>query len=339
MSVLRRSCKKEEAIVCSHCRHDLAFFKPVEDRIRALEVGLSTIADELRDVSSRLTSARPIEIPVHETGFVGVIDKPSRVRCAVVVLLQILLTAGVVSFYAALQVSIRPSFQPSFVSDQSGTAEFADKIDAEKKLFERQYEEYAHRQRLITRIFLPVLFLIPIAVGLWMGIRWRGSHFKLYLLLGLASGLLEILIAGILLFATADLDLADLADGSFLIAVLINIARCAFGFVSGGLVGDRIEKRLYPERYKKGLIEQRAESTFDTRNGAHAQPSIPSTSLEIWVKNFGAALTAFGPILALIGTLAVAYIGYKGSTKAAEMNAKAAQIKASTPEASKEPSK
>lgn len=315
---------KDEAIICLHCKRDLMFFKPVEQRIHTLEEKVAAITSEMSEITAFLSNIQSVEAKPGEAAFDGVVDKPSYLSLGLIVLLHVLLTGGFIAIFSALQISIRPPFEnyPIPLSAEEESDEIKRLEDIRQIAFQRQYQVYIQRQRIITILLLPALFIIPIAIGLWIGIRWRGRHLKRYLILGLVSGGLEAILFIIFLFLA---DGISFDDSPYLLAILgINVARCTFGFMGGGLVGDWLEKRRFPKRYKKGFAEQFARNYVERRTGVPAENVLPGSALDTRVKSLASAITAMAPILALIGTIAASYFGYKATTRAAEEQAKAA---------------
>lgn len=316
---------KDEAIICLHCKRDLMFFKPVEQRIYTLEGKVTAITAGMSEITAFLSNIQDVDAKPGEAAVDGAVDKPSYLSFALIVLLHVLLTGGFIAIFSALQVSIRPPFEiyATHLSAEEESDEIKRLQAFDRQIaFQRQYQVYVQRQRIITILLLPALFIIPIAIGLWIGIKWRGRHLKRYLILGLVSGGLEAILFIIFLFLADEI---SFDDSPYLLAIVgINVARCTFGFTGGGLVGDWLEKRRFPKRYKKGFAEQFASNYFERRTGVPAENVLPGSALDTRVKSLASAITAMAPILALIGTIAASYFGYKATTRAAEEQAKAA---------------
>jgi hypothetical protein len=150
---------------------------------------------------------------------------------------------------------------PANVSEDKREAE------AERLYYENQDNEANQanqRISLLLKIFLAALFALPIALGLWTGVRWQGTNLNCYLLLGLLCGAVRGVIAAIILtiyliwLRTA----MEHYPGKFTLPlmfgalfVLIDLFRCVFGFATGGLLGDWIERRRYPRPHARGFSD------------------------------------------------------------------------------------
>lgn len=321
---------KDEAVVCIHCRRDLTFFKPVELRMRALEDKVSTLTADLTVLSDLLSNMAAPEKPSGEAPFLGVVDKPGNLRLASVILLHVVLTGVLMAIFAAIQVAIRPSFETYSTRPAVSNASESSKLPTEEELrlreeaFQeeiRQIEVFDKRLRLIYIIFLPAFFVIPICIGLWIGIRWRGSHFKRYLGLGLSSGALEALLFIVFVGLVDGFSFISEDIPYLFILFGVNIARCTFGFITGGLIGDWIERKRFPKRYELGYAQQLAGKYFERKTGVLAANVLPGSNLETRIKSLASTITAMAPILALIGTIAASYFGYKTAIEKARIEA------------------
>jgi hypothetical protein len=300
---------KEEALVCPHCQRDLAFFRPMEKRLRVLEKRLDAVAATLAEIHGQL-QAQPIISPADAR--VGEpIRKLSTSRKALTVLVEVLLTAAFVGILLALNVAIKPpptrasqntsAALKSFSADQSAAIQV---LAADES---QQDDTYQHRWKIIISIFLPTLFIIPIGIGLGMGLRWPGRNLKWYIVLGAVSGTIEVLgfIAVMLVIFGYDRTVPPV------IAVFlgINIARCVFGFVAGGLIGDSIEKRRLKVRSQPGLP---GLAGLDPLHGADliSGSNPPRSSLKILTDSIPMA-----SVLSLVGVIVTSYFGYRAATQ------------------------
>src|SRR5712692_8728437 len=155
--------------------------------------------------------------------------------------------------------------------------------------YEKDFAAYLERKQRITKIFLPTFFVIPMALGLWIGISWYGRNLKRYLIIGLIAGAVDGAGLTMLVLFTDGLGKEDL----LLLLLLggIDFARCIFGFAAGGLLGDWIERRKYPERYGKGFAESLALML----------PSEGAGRFEKLAKGFGNFISQTAPVFTLMG--------------------------------------
>ena len=154
-----------------------------------------------------------------------------------------------------------------------------------------------------------VLFALPIAYGLFIGLSWRGRNLKRYLIVSLLAAVPECLILLAIAIAAQKSPEYKLA-GDFLTQVLvlelIVVARCVFGFVTGGLVGDWIERRRYPERYEKSFVETFA-IRFSTPSGQQVG------RFERVTKTVAGLTTSMAPLIPLLGVIVTSVFGYYAS--------------------------
>jgi hypothetical protein len=314
---------KDEALVCAHCGRDLTFFKPVEQRIRSLEESVSAIGTALSEVALGLSRLEEGERRRDPDKPVGVLKRPSRLRLALIILLHTLLTGGLFTIHSALQDAMPPpemdytEFQAAAESPAPAEA-----LQSKLKDFEERYNGYVNRQNKISILILPAVVAIPVVIGMWIGIRWRGGHFMVYLTLGLCSGTIEALLFSTFAIATGNIELEQ--SHYLLMFLWLNIGRCAFGFIAGGLLGDWIERNRLSKPDEKGYATGRPGRYYPRRVGGSVDGPPVGAALEARVKGFASVLTAMGPIIALIGTLGTAYLAYRGTTEVAERQEKTA---------------
>lgn len=308
---------KDEALVCVHCRRDLTFFKPVEQRIRGLEENVSAITGLLSEMAVGLSRMEEGERQHDPDKPAGVVKSPSRLRLALVILLHLLLTGGLLTIYSPLQAAkLPPEIDYSESQPTADSPATAETLQAKFKEYEEKYDEYVDYQNKIIILILPALVAIPVVIGMWIGIRWRGGHFVEYLILGLGSGIIEVLLFSIYAIVTESIDLEQ--HHYLLMALWLNIGRCAFGFIAGGLFGDWIERKRLPKPREKGYATAWGSGYYRQREGGSANGAPVGLALESRVKSFASVLTAMGPVIALVGTLGTAYLTYKGTTEVAE---------------------
>jgi hypothetical protein len=302
---------KEEAVVCPHCQRDLAFFRPMESRLRVLEKRLEVVTATLLEIRGQVRAQAALTPSAAHVP--DPIRRLSASRKVSTVVIEVLLTATVVGLLVALNVAITPQHR---YSDSSVTSSLANDPRAPILVFQAEENSYEHRWKIIIAIFLPTLFLIPIAIGLGMGLRWPGRNLKWYIVLGAVAGTIEVLgfIAVMLVIYGYDQTVLPVT-GAFL---GINIARCVFGFVAGGLIGDAIEKRRLRVRSQArlsglaGLDPLHEADLISTGNS-------PRSSLKILTDSIPMA-----SVLSLVGVIVTSYFGYKAATsKARDTTSKA----------------
>lgn len=222
---------KEEAIVCAHCRRDLTFFKPLDKRLEAIESQLAALTEVISKIAAHL-DGKPAEGNENsEAAPVAKLKKPTWWRLLLVVLLQYLLTFVLLVFVFGFLYLV-------FLDWRS----WADGPPPDLSAW----------VLAVTFLVAAPFFVSPILVGLWMGLRWRATNFKRYLLAGLLCGAVDG--AAIILTLSHE----DHSPGMFSYAalfILMDLFRYFFGFATGGLLGDWIEKRRYPQLYGKGFTD------------------------------------------------------------------------------------
>lgn len=291
---------KDEAIVCPHCVHDLAFFRPMEQRLRALEERVSQVTASVQEISAFLENSQTGERKDGPPILPGQIEKPTFLRLALTVLVEILLTGGFVVVLAALQVTNQPP-RIEYLSGRTGSDPSVEVARA--VLEDREFEDYARRQRMTRIIFLPAFFVIPMVIGLWIGLRWRGRNMKRYLMLGVSSGTIEMVIIATFYQVIAGFALRDLL--SVLAVLVINVARCAFGFAAGGLLGDWIERRRH--------AKLQSQKVFGSHLRPAADDSIASGASRGKLRGL-ADVIPIQAVLTLLGIIITSYFGYKAAT-------------------------
>jgi|SRR5215204_5480178 len=234
---------KGEAIFCRYCKHDLTFFKlisPLQDRLSSLEDQVTEVGADLEDTKAslndlRLGSQAPIVTSEHTSdkgrGFLPVAknDLPLKTRILIVVLVGLIFSG-----YGL------PVLSNAFVP------------------------------------YLVVIFLLglaaPVVGGVWVGATWRGKHLRSYALLGFMAGLVAAVVVISFPAALALLDVTlDVVVGRapspwlFVVqAPLIvgfTVPPTTLLFITGGLLGDRIERRK----------AKPAKSQRDAETQEHAQ--------------------------------------------------------------------
>lgn len=179
---------KDEAIVCAHCRRDLTFFQPLDKRLQAIDSELAAHLD-----------SKPAEVNENSEAAPAVkLKKPTWWRLLSLVLLQflffqflliIVLGASFVGFEfdmptgttANREALLKEAQRPELRSESIETTDAATKemSDAERRdemaaVMAKYNAEKNRRSTVQLTILLAALFVLPIALGLWIGLRWQG---------------------------------------------------------------------------------------------------------------------------------------------------------------------
>jgi hypothetical protein len=130
--------------------------------------------------------------------------------------------------------------------------------------------------------------ILPLPFGLWLGIRWRGRHPKMYALLGLSVGVIEMAAALITLSIRGLLVLRE----DVISLILMYVIGATILFFAGGLFGDLIKDVLFPgEKEEPPKLAQRIAKNI---SGPNKEPN----------KTLILLIQALGPsVLALLGTM------------------------------------
>jgi hypothetical protein len=317
---------QDEAIVCPHCRRDLAFFSPVDNRLKAIETELNALTETVTKMATYLDHQQAGEDPGRPDG-----DKKSKKPTfwgkLFVAFLQLvlLIVLGVAILGLALDLSPTPGSSAVAKTNPAGgvAANGPSRISPEQEqIFERDLG------RLLI-LLLGLISMLPIALGFWMGLRWRGRNLKHYLSLGLFCGLLDGAILSTL-FILAMLDHHSPGDvTSFLLIIIIDLFRCVFGFATGGLLGDWVERRKHPQFYGKGFTEALETIRLERARG-----------FDRITMGFGKLATSIAPLVPLLGVIITSIIGFYTAQSAAKRAAlDRAEKTVSTPASSPSPSR
>ena len=133
--------------------------------------------------------------------------------------------------------------------------------------------------------FVWLSLILPLPFGLWLGIRWRGRHPKMYALLGLSVGVIEMAAALIILSIKNQLELP-------VSLILLYVIGATILFVAGGLFGDLIKDIVFPgEEEEPPKLARRIAKDI---SGSNKEPN----------KNLILLIQALGPsVLAFLGTI------------------------------------
>ena len=328
----------DQALVCSHCQRDLLFFRPFDDRLQSFDTRIVEITDKLSTMTALLEDLATSKVGKEVIGPPVDESKPlelTRWRLVGIVSLAVVLSSVMLLVFALLenrlveapyQKAVEKYYEavkqredePSPLANNSSTpatketaqAQELDRLREEQRQlqFNNAEEQFSHQQKLGYFLLIPALIGVPLAFGLWLGLRLSGIHLKYYFLLGLSSGLVEGLIWSALLLFTAGGQL-----GAVVLAVLgINMLRTTIGFVIGGLLGDWIERKRRPVAARRaGVAEQLAAKLIQPRREESIDSPEKRVTYDARLDRMKSTITALAPVFGLIGILAPAYLGYK----------------------------
>jgi hypothetical protein len=145
--------------------------------------------------------------------------------------------------------------------------------------------------------FVWVSLILPLPVGVWLGIRWRGRHPKMYALLGLSVGVIEMAAALITLSIKTD-DWTYQEDVVSLI--IMYVIGATILFVAGGLFGDLIKDIRFPGEEKEP--PKLARRIAKDISGSNKEPN---KTLILLIQALGPSVLAFlGTIVTVLAALA-----------------------------------
>jgi hypothetical protein len=294
---------KDEAIVCPKCRRDLNFFKPFEQRLRAFDAELSTLNECVTRIAGCLDRLQIGEGKADDSPTVPRVKKPTILRMLGVVLIQFLLviTIGVIFF------GIDADIQPKYLTVESYPGlteqEKPNVVQAFNEANQIQMETYQHRDAILSKVMLGAIFAVPIALGLWVGLKWRGRNLKRYLVVGFLCGAIDgALILGLVIYIAVTFEHYPGQILWALLLVLVDMFRCLFGFATGGLLGDWFERRKYPQLYSRGF----SDFLKDKRSGLQERLGLFGRM----TRGLGSLTTSVAPLVPLVGVLVTSVFGF-----------------------------
>lgn len=334
----------DQALVCGHCQRDLLFFRPFDDRLKAFDTQLVEITDQLSAMTAVLEDLATGKLVKEDTSPAVVASTPvklTRWRLAGTVLLAVVLSTASLLVFAFLQYKLVSEPYENSINDlnQSVRARESEwqlrqhdlqlnqanspteattkalrqlesnRLKDEQLLQQRSQEadaQYSRQQRIMFLLLIPALLGVPLAFGLWLGIKVTGVHIKYYLLLGLSAGLVEGLIWWLILRLSGE------HLGVFALALLgVNSLRSTLGFLMGGLLGDWIERKRHPGVRRAGVAEQLAVKWVRPRIGESTHARGDRGSYDVRLERVKSTISALAPILGLIGLITPSYFTYR----------------------------
>src|SRR5215211_1452115 len=228
---------KDEAIFCRYCRHDLTFYKlisPLQDRVSSLEESLTEVSADLEETKASLgelgSGNQAATVASQPSSDIGRVSSPGakdhlslKARILIVVFVGLIFSGYMIPL-------LHPLTGFRVVSG------------------------------LLGGLLLLLSLAAPVVGGTWVGANRSGKHLRSYALLGFMAGIVSTATIGSLLLALASPQPSDLLSTSAILAVLTLAVLTVFSttllFITGGLIGDRIEKR----KSKLGQSQRDAET-------------------------------------------------------------------------------
>ena len=302
---------KDEAIVCRYCNRDLTLYKPVDTRLKAIESQLTALGDCVTKMSAFLDRTKTEEITGKgdDGGTPKKMRKPTFWRKLLLAGIQIVFALGLVFGSTALQKDLRPEFSDYWEPTLSSAEESP---ELREKRFEEAFQAYEieneRRIKPVLRIFIASLFALPIVLGLWAGLRWHGRNLRAYISGGLICALIDtVLMLIVLVVILVEEPTTRGTISRILLYVVIDVFRCVFGFVTGGLIGDWIERRKYPQFYGRGFS--------DLLTGARRESA---RGFDRLTGGFGRFATSIAPLVPLMVVLITSSVGFYTAQQAAK---------------------
>ena len=325
----------DQALVCSHCQRDLLFFRPFDDRLQSFDTRIVEITDKLSRMTALLEDLATSKVGKEVIGPPVDESKPlelTRWRLVGIVSLAVVLSSAMLLVFAFVEINLveapyeaavqnyyekvqQRKDELSQAANNSSTpakdavqAQELDRLREEQRQsqFNNAEEQFSHQRKLMYFLLIPALIGVPLAFGLWLGLRLSGIHLKYYFLLGLSSGFVEGLIWSALLLFTGQL------SAVVLVLLGINMLRTTIGFLIGGLLGDWIERKRRPVAARRaGMAEQLAAKLIQPRREESIDSPEKRVTYDARLDRMKSTITALAPVFGLIGILAPAYLGYK----------------------------
>jgi hypothetical protein len=252
---------KDEAIVCRYCKQNLLVFRSVLDKLTLFEDQLSEMASSLDRLQTNFVTLKSQNAPT------DIISSPERAA----------------KFYQY----ILAIFLPVLVSSISYLFFSVFRFDRESSPW-------------ISSLFLIIFIICPLPFGLWIGLWLRGSHLKIYSLLGFIIGIINMIITGFIF--SQWIGEFRLIDGQ---SLFINVLGGTFLYTTGGIIGDWIVKKRSSGSVEQGYAMKLA------RNIVGSKDSSPEGVSK--VKRISEIITALAPILTFLGAIIAAYLSYRAT--------------------------
>ena len=294
---------QDAAVVCRYCQHDLRFFKPLLERLEVAEGKLERLCSSVSELAAAVGKPPIAKRRTSTKCYRPTFTKVMRVATAVSLLSMLCVALYVVSVRAYVNPvrSQLSEFRMDSVDGPRGPSRRTNSIQ-DRARQEAVWQQMQTRQTRLLLLFGPLYFLIPIIVGIWIGIKWEGNHFKPYLLIGIGSGVLEVTMWTVLVVALEEFARDEMALMATYAGVIT--LKSVLGLVTGGLVGDWIARRRNLSRRRTNTAERVITAISPLRSDESSA-----------AKRLANLITAFGPLLAplftLMGTIITAYFGLR----------------------------
>jgi hypothetical protein len=152
-------------------------------------------------------------------------------------------------------------------------------------------------------IYIPISILGPLLIGMWLGLRLLGSRWGTYALVGLLAELPFTLYHGLTTTRVVWREFGAQQIGNFALFLIVSI----LATLTGGMLGDQIERRRNPTRLLSGIPEKWARQILRVVDSDTTSPQE-----DVFIRRLAATITALAPLLTLLGTLASAYFASLG---------------------------
>jgi hypothetical protein len=185
-----------------------------------------------------------------------------------------------------------------------------------EQIQQNQRKTFDRRSSLILKITVAALFVLPIPLGLWIGLRWQGKNLKRYLQMALLCvSVRGAIVALIVIFYLMAVWGEPRYPGKFTtpvmvaaLFILIDLFRCLFGFATGGLLGDWIERKRYPQLYGRGFSDLLALKRSSRRENLGRFARV--------THGLGGLTSSVAPLVPLMGVIITSVIGYYAAQRA-----------------------
>ncbi|MEO8380408.1 MAG: hypothetical protein ABI779_12150 [Acidobacteriota bacterium] len=152
---------------------------------------------------------------------------------------------------------------------------------------------------------LIVSICVPLPFGFWAGLWSSGRHARWYALFGAASGLLAYVAVQLTWRSVATHAVPWTGeDIDYLIRYVVG---SGFLFLTGGMVGDRIEGVLNPFARPSGAAEAIARRLVGSRGTSNAATDSGR------VTKLAELISALAPVLAFLGSVITAYLTFQAA--------------------------
>jgi hypothetical protein len=252
---------KDEAIVCRYCKQNLLVFRSVLDKLSLFEDQLSEMASSLDRLQANFVS------PKSQNVSRDIISSPERSA----------------KFYQYILAIVLPVLVSSI-----------------SYWFFSVFRFGSESSSWVSSLFLIVFIICPLPFGLWVGLWLRGSHLKIYSLLGFITGIINMIVTGLIF--SKFIGRFRLIDEQ---ALLVTVLGGTFLYTTGGIIGNWIEKGRSSRPVEQGYAMRLARNIVGSKDKSPEGVS--------QVKRISEIITALAPILTFLGSLIAAYLSYRAT--------------------------